>query len=305
MRILIMPAQRRLVLFILSASLIALALISLSSAPSRAQDEVPTATPSVTPSPTATLIPAGTLNSNWTSIIQEINGIPMVYVPAGCFMMGSEDGGVDEKPVHRVCLSAFRIGQTEVTNAQYRRCVEARECTPPEDLTRYDDPTYADHPVVEVNWQQVSDFAAWAGGSLPTEAQWEYAARGPEAWTYPWGNSAPACEQVNISGCDGGTAPVGPDQRVAGASWVGALDMSGNVLEWTADWYDGGGYDGRYYATLPDGVLNPVGPVFGIERVVRGDAFSVSTPRNAAWRDGNYEYLPALDLGFRIMMPAD
>ncbi|MBN1200345.1 MAG: SUMF1/EgtB/PvdO family nonheme iron enzyme [Anaerolineae bacterium] len=218
-----------------------------------------------------TPIPAGSDNTDWTPVI-EINGLPMVYVPAGCFMMGSDEGDEDERPVHEVCLSEFWIGQTEVTNAQYKACVDDGACTPPRDRTYYDDPAYAEHPVVYVDWEQAGAFVAWAGGSLPTEAQWEYAARGPESgtWTYPypWGNDWPTCERANLSDCEGGTAPVGPHQRTAGASWVGALDMAGNVWEWVADWYEA-----DYYATLDAGSLNPAGPASGSSRVLRGGAF--------------------------------
>jgi formylglycine-generating enzyme required for sulfatase activity len=260
-----------------------------------------TAEPTSAPEWTPTFIPAWSRNADWTPIVQEINGIPMVYVPAGCFWMGSQDGGDDEKPVHRVCLSAFWIGQTEVTNAQYKLCVDAGVCTPPGSRTHYDDVAYADHPVVIVDWEQSSDFAEWINGSLPTEAQWEYAARGPEGWIYPWGDDAPACERAQLSGCVGGTAPVGPDQRAGGASWVGALDLSGNVWEWVADWYDE-----SYYATLPvlpDSVLDPPGPASGSRRCLRGGSWNDSVNYARAAARNRLDPGSRVDnRGFRVVM---
>jgi len=279
----------------------------------------PTETPTITS--TATFIPAGAANEDWTPIEREINGVPVVYVPAGCFMMGSTDeeieatfqqceiaNGVgkcdrawyeDELPVHRVCLTAYWIGKTEVTNAQYRQCVEAEVCTLPGGTQYYDDPDYAGHPVVNVNWEQAKTYAAWVGGSLPTEAQWEYAARGPDGWTYPWGADAATCDLANVwigdSGCVGNTKAVGsyPD----GASWVGALDISGNVLEWAADWYSE-----DYYVTLADGVVDPTGPGNGDARVLRGgDWFNFIDRARCAFRSWYDPRYRLFDGGFRVV----
>ncbi len=184
---------------------------------------------------------------------------------SGCFMMGSDN----EEPINEVCLDAFWIGQTEVTNAQYRACIQAGVCKPPGDTQYFDNPAYADHPVVNVDWYHARAYAEWAGGQLPTEAEWEYAARGPESWEYPWGNSAPACAQANTAECgSNNTLPVGPDQRLAGASWVGALDMAGNAAEWTTSAYS------PYPFTAADGRedLNAV-----VERVVRGGTWQFSS----------------------------
>jgi formylglycine-generating enzyme required for sulfatase activity len=155
-------------------------------------------------------------NPDFEPIVQEINGVPMVYVPEGCFPMGSgrwEVGYVcrryvpgnpecrqwfrDEMPQHEVCLSAFWIGLTEVTNAQYAACVNAGACESP-DCRYIDDPAYADHPVVCVDWYRATTYAEWLSDvtgqafGLPTEAQWDYAARGPMGNAYPWGNNEPA-----------------------------------------------------------------------------------------------------------------
>ncbi|MBN2470700.1 MAG: formylglycine-generating enzyme family protein, partial [Anaerolineae bacterium] len=192
--------------------------------------------------PAQQFIGAGARNADWTPQVADFDGLPMVKVPAGCFTIGRSGGPTEEGPAKRVCLTAFWIGQTEITNAQYARCVAANACTLPADPAYYDSPTFADHPVVNITWEQASAFAEWAGGLLPTEVQWEYAARGTQGYTYPWGEGEPACDFVVMDTCTPGTRPAGPDQRLAGASWVGALDMAGNVWEWTASWYDDRSY---------------------------------------------------------------
>jgi formylglycine-generating enzyme required for sulfatase activity len=225
-----------------------------------------TPNPTVIPSATPTLIPALSPNGSWTPVVAQVKGIPVVYVPAGCLLMGIDDEfwGPEDGPVHEVCVHAFWIGLTEVTNAQYRMCVDTGACDLPKSRQYYDDPVYADHPVVNVTWNQASAFAYWAGGSLPTEAQWEYAARGPESWLFPWGNGQPTCDQANMGGCVADTLPAGPDQRAAGASWVGALDMSGNVWEWVKDWY------GPYSAEQQ---MDPAGPPSGQYHIIRGGSW--------------------------------
>jgi formylglycine-generating enzyme required for sulfatase activity len=191
----------------------------------------------------------------------------MVCVPAGEFLMGSTDDDPyaedDEKPQHAVYLDAFWIDKYEVTNAQYRACVKAGACEEPRpcDIDDYNAP---EQPVVCVSWDDAQDYAAWAGGRLPTEAEWEKAARGTDGRIYPWGNSPPDCNKANYGDCAGKTLPVGshPD----GASPYGALDMAGNVWEWVADWYDP-----DYYSQSPG--RSPQGPESGDFRVLRGGAF--------------------------------
>jgi len=209
------------------------------------------------------------------------DGAEMVYVPAGEFLMGSEDEDAfdDEKPEHTVYLDAYWIYQTEVTNAQYRQCVDEGECDVPSNVDQFNNPDLDDHPVVYVSWFDADAYCQWAGGRLPTEAEWEKAARGTDGRKFPWGDTGVTGEKANY--CDVNceyewldesqddgykrTAPVGsyPD----GASPYGALDMAGNVWEWVGDWYDE-----DYYSQSPS--INPQGPDSGEYRVLRGGSWS-------------------------------
>jgi len=220
----------------------------------------------------------------------------MLYVPGGEFTMGSTDADIDailaecsdcerdwytnEQPQHTVTLDAFWIDKTEVTNAQYRECVEAGACT----ASAYADESDYNgdqQPVVGVDWSQAKAYCEWAGVRLPTEAEWEKAARGTDGRTYPWGNEwdVQTTRRCNFSDkndptgpsdteADDGyarTAPVG--SYLAGASPYGVLDMAGNVWEWVADWYDA-----DYYDNSPGN--NPKGPNSGGSRVLRGGSWS-------------------------------
>jgi formylglycine-generating enzyme required for sulfatase activity len=167
----------------------------------------------------------------------EVSAAPMVVVevPAGEFIMGSRDDAPvawdDEKPQHTVYLNAFWIYKTPVTNAQYRQGVEAGTCTPPHKTKYYDNPAYANHPVVYVDWYQAKAYCEWVGGRLPTEAEWEKAARGTDGRIYPWGNDWDENKLNSYEAGPGRTTEVG--SYSAGASPYGALDMAGNVWEWT------------------------------------------------------------------------
>lgn len=160
----------------------------------------------------------------------------MVLVPAGPFRMGAEDGSPDEKPAHRVTLPAFYIDRNEVTNEEYARFVAATGHAPPPDWPgAQPDPKRLRHPVVNVSWFDANAYARWAKKRLPTEAEWEKAARGPDGRMLPWGNTWEPKNAVMQQGRDRALEPVGG--RPGGASPCGALDMIGNAWEWTADWY--------------------------------------------------------------------
>lgn len=225
----------------------------------------PTHTPSSTFTPTSTLtptltltptsIPAGALNTLWTPVEQVINGVPMMLVPAGCFVMGNQNSA-NERPDHEVCFDQpFWIDKTEVTQAQFKRLagVAARE------------PSFTGDnlPVEQINWTEAKVFCEKRGARLPTEAEWEYAARGPQGLEYPWGNDFVADNVTYYANSGSRTAEVG--SRPGGVSWVGALDMAGNVWEWINDWY------AETYSVNPK--INPQGPANGISRVVRGGSW--------------------------------
>ncbi len=221
--------------------------------------------------------------------IRPADDMVMHYVPEGTFEMGSQMGDDDEKPVHTVTLSAFWIDQTPVTNAQYARCVEAGVCKV--SASAGDDLLNApDYPAVGIVWQDAQKYCAWAGGRLPTEAEWEYAARGPEGTRYPWGDEFD-CSRCNTPGdaCDDYelASPVGHFQE--GRSWCGALDMAGNVWEWVADWYAT-----DYYARSP--AEDPTAPDQGEDRVMRGGSWADTRPEKL-FRSANRQYLPSTMLG--------
>lgn len=197
-----------------------------------------------------------------------------VRVGAGEFFMGSApgEGARDEQPRHRVWVSAFTLDKFEVTNRRYRDCVRAGACERPKLSSShlradyFDNDRYSDFPVVFVDARQAEAYCRYHKGRLPTEAEWEKAARGPSPSTaqFPWGNREPDCSFANMGGpqsCLGDTDRVG--RRTAGQSPVGALDMAGNVWEWVADLYDA-----EYYRQSPE--RDPKGPSGGTLRIVRG-----------------------------------
>jgi formylglycine-generating enzyme required for sulfatase activity len=202
----------------------------------------------------------------------------LLPVPAGEFVMGKDYyiSPTDRSPTHRVNLEAFLIDRSEITNGMYALCVKANGCRPPGknySATRdnyFDNPQYAGYPVIYVTWQDARDYCAWAGRRLPTEAEWEKAARGTDGREYPWGNQAWDASRANL-GIENDTTQFG--SFPAGASPYGALDMAGNVWEWVEDWYS----DTYYSQSPPD---NPRGPLTGQRRVLRG----------GAWNIGHYDF---------------
>jgi formylglycine-generating enzyme required for sulfatase activity len=248
----------------------------------------------------------GELGDVW---VRPADGMEMVHLPEGQFQMGSTDAEVEqafqtcrkeypdcerewferEQPVHEVALDGFWLDRTEVTNEQYRLCVDAGVCDP-SGAADESDSNGASQPTVSVFWNDAQIYCQWAGARLPTEAEWEYAARGPEGRVYPWGSEFDGarcnyCDRMcsldweDESANDGYeyTAPVGsyPD----GASWIGALDMAGNVWEWVSDWY------GDYSSGKQ---VNPTGPASGDYRVMRGGSwFNASYIVRGAYRGGH------------------
>jgi formylglycine-generating enzyme required for sulfatase activity len=273
-------------------------------------------------------------NADWTPVTQDFDGVTMVLVPAGSFEMGSTAAEIDA--AFAMCqqaadnnaecqeswfddelipaagntqnMSAFWIDRTEVTRAQYEQCVAAGECseTPANEYS-----TQANQPINRVTWFQAETYCAWRDARLPTEAEWEYAARGPDGLIFPWGDEfdgerANHCDSncgeaswaagynyVNEENDDGYavTAPVGSYPN--GVSWVGALDMSGNVWEWTRTLYEP-------YPYAADGREDDTGDRTDVLRVLRGGSFDLTSDYLRA--PNRYWFNPGLGLniiGFR------
>ncbi len=263
----------------------------------------PTVTMPSTLSPAQTLTAKPTLRIGSTQVSPK-DDMVQVYVPAGEFLMGSDktkdsQANDNELPQHTVYLDAFWIDRTEVTNAQYARCAAGGQCTPPrpsftKSNTRssyYGNSQYANYPMINVDWNQAQAYCAWAGGRLPSEAEWEKAARGTDGRIYPWGNAAPDQSKLNNNSNQGDTTAVG--SYPSGASPYGALDMAGNVWEWVNDWYSD-----TYYQQSPS--RNPTGPTSGTYRVLRGGSwhFNVRAVRSA-YRIWFIPFLLNDSVGFR------
>jgi serine/threonine-protein kinase len=255
--------------------------------PSHPAQPTPTSTslPTITNtlSPTQTSI-SGTPTLGIGSTMIGKDNMVLLYVPAGEFLMGSNDKPLandqspsyyDNYPQHSVTLDAFWIDQTEVTNKQYVQCVAEKACILPLDLkspmrsSYYGDPQFENYPVIYVEWGMAKTYCEWAGRRLPTEAEWEKAARGMDGRIYPWGNDSPNDNLLNYNSAERDTTEVGTYPN--GKSPYGALDMAGNVWEWVNDWYDG-----AYYQNSPSS--NPLGPEVaesetGYARVLRGGSW--------------------------------
>lgn len=223
--------------------------------------------------------------------IRPADGMDMIPIPAGKFSMGSDDGDDDEKPVHTVNLTAYYIDKYEVSVAQYRRCVEAGICAEPFTWPAFSEPNA---PVVGVTWDDAKNYCEWVGARFPTEAEWEKAARGTDARTFPWGNQEQDCTLGNYvvqdAECVGSPAEVG--SYPGGASPYGVLDMAGNAFEWVADWYAA-----DYYADSP--ARNPQGPESGIFKVARGGSWARDEVSAADRHTIGLPSDPDSDFGFR------
>jgi len=260
------------------------------------------------------------------------DGMEMVSVPTGNFLMGSTEVEIEdaialcqqhyspcnpwyyerESPLHSVTLSRYWIDQTEVTNSQYRLCVEAGFCPEPTQCKK-GDPTYADsqktdHPVVCVNWEEAQTYCHWAGARLPTEAEWEYAARGGAGSIFPWGADF---DGTRLNYCDDSCSQPHSDNRfddghpqtapagsfLQGTSWSGVLSLGGNVSEWVSDWF------GLYSS---ESQTDPMGPISGSEKMIKGcnwfsnPAYCRGAARPAVDAETRFNYL-----GFRCAVPEE
>jgi eukaryotic-like serine/threonine-protein kinase len=291
-----------------ASALAALWTVTPSATPTPSQTYTPTATlpPSQTSTPSRTFTPSQTSTPRFTptpkagdTLVSEKDGMVIVWVSEGEFIMGSDTGDNNEKPVHTVYLDGYWMDRTEVTNGMYALCVAAGQCK--NQAVYANDSQKKDHPAVAMDWYNADAYCKWAGRRLPTEAQWEKAARGTDARTYPWGEGI-NCDKANYRGCKGDTTAVG--SYLSGASPYGIWDMAGNVWEWVADWYDR-----TYYRNSAN--RNPQGPnsaqkdsrVRPPARVQRGGSYHFdensvrSTYRYGEFRDSRYH-----DSGFRCSL---
>ncbi len=246
------------------------------------------------PVPTATVAPVDLappvqVGSSFTYT----DGTTLVAVPSGPFKMGH---GTAENPEHTVTLSDYWVYSTKVTNAQYALCVAQERCTAPD---ADDNPSYPEfesrnEPVVGITYDQAQAYCNYMNGALPTEAQWEKAARGPDGSVYPWGNADPSCDLLNFKNCVKKITDV--TQYAKGKSYYGALDMEGNVFEWVADWYDP-----LYYKVSPPG--DPPGPADGRARVMRGSSLRSQPGETVTYaRTFGGPKTHRADLGFRCVV---
>ncbi len=254
------------------------------------------------------------------TVHRDSKDVPMVLIPAGRFLMGSASGNPDERPVHEVSIVTFYIDQHEITNRQFQEFILEVQAwvkgVVPQHLA---DEYYlsdwrgtdfpegrGDHPVVNVSWLAAAAYSRWRGARLPTEAEWEYAARGRASLTYPWGGGQPYSAGVFLANYrqagdrTDGHATTSPVMAYPGDKSVfGIFDMAGNVLEFTRDWYDP-----DYYVQSP--VISPTGPPKGIYRTIRGGSWNL---RERELRSSNRIWSsPAFTLdqvGFRCAKSAE
>ena len=211
-----------------------------------------------------------TLTFEMTSYPKRVNskdGTLLLYVPGGEFVVGSDEFSV-ERPPHTVRVSPFWMGRTEVSNAQYRQFLKATNTKPTvyNSQTLYSDPA---QPVVGVTWDDAAAYCRWAGGRLPRESEWEFAARGSDGRQYPWGNAEPTESRAVYGRIFGqGGKPEAVGTTPGDVSPFGVLDMAGNVMEWCSDWY------GPYPAESEQTLVDPAGPATGSKRIMRGGCWN-------------------------------
>ena len=219
----------------------------------------------------------------------------MIEIPAGTFVMGTATGAADEGPEHTVQLGAYWIDKYEVSTVQYQACVDAGTCEPTGTTAGCNSVTNdrSDHPINCLNWAQADTYCLWAQKRLPTEAEWERAAKGDDGRTFPWGQEAPSRDLLNFNNNVGSTTRIG--SYLLGISPFGVHDMSGNVQEWTGDFYAA-----DYYTNSP--TSNPRGPTEGVLRVVRGASWKLGIPQEVLTTTVRFAFVPGTrdpSLGFR------
>lgn len=232
--------------------------------------------------------------------INSSTSAPMAFIPAGEFAMGSDRGQNDEQPVHRVSVKAFYLETQEVTVWRYAEFLVSQKTDPPFKWNEATSGSHQNKPVVGVNWYDARDYCRWVGRRLPTEAEWELAARGTEGRMYPWGDTHPTRGHANA----GHTKWHGYDtltnvgQFELGKTPNGVYDLAGNLWEWVADWYDA-----TYYQFSPRD--NPSGPSAGPLRALRGGAWNNDAKSiRSANRAGYAPDARRNDVGFRCAKDA-
>ena len=271
----------------------------------------PTVTPTVTPTLTMTITLTPTITSTPTkqppksaTRISPLDQMVQIYISAGTFLQGSKLNPNfppnSENPQRKVFLDGFWIDKTLVTNRMYRACMAANKCDPPINNDT-ENPNFTaggalDLPAIYVNWYNAQKYCAWVGGALPTEAQWEKAARGSkDGRVYPWGDQDPNPSMLNFNNLLGITTISG--SYPMGASPYGLLDMAGNVRQWVSDWYQS-----DYYSVAPD--RNPPGPATGTKKVLKGGGWT--DPANYVRISSRLTHLPdsaGYNRGFRCAHP--
>lgn len=233
----------------------------------------------------------------------------LVTIPAGSYMLGLDSGTEANAQAREVTVSSFMIDVHEVTNGEYRRCERAGACRAPlhEDLSAiggyHKGAEYKHYPVTFVAWKDADAYCRWAGKRLPTDAEWEIAARGTDGRTYPWGNTAPDCTTAHTGDCVNPdlfmSAPLSVGSLKGSASAFGAYDMGGNMAEWVADWYS-------VHPEDEASSENPTGPVAGTLKLVRGGSWWCKTDRLPAWRrEPMTPFYRAGNIGFRCARDAE
>ena len=232
--------------------------------------------------------------------VSPTDGMVQVFVPAGEFQMGTNEKNAQKnRPAHRVTLPAFWIDQTEVPNEAYALCVEAGACSNPGGAANpfFGKSKYNRHPVVYVSWNAADAYCRWAGRRLPTEAEWEKAARGTDGRIYPWGNDPPDERLANFDLNLGASLPV--DRYPLGASPYGALNRAGNVREWVSDWFHE-----FYYIVSPR--ETPLGPPSGDHKSLRGGSYLDGKSEIRSFNRFSHEPLSGgINRGFRCASNAE